>query len=293
MSSSNTSETTPSSPGPSTSKKQPVSDSVSNDSSEGRDLLRSLKGQVSFAKQCLGLLQNQMKHAMDTLDILQDQVNKAQSTIDKIERKNSKQTDQKAVVSSEYQTSDDQHDSAVPTHAHRMVVVDSSGQPLYAIDKSAAASYGIPMPHQGGVCHCPSCVNVSLGHPVFITEQNQQLIAVHPGQSVYHIDGKQVVSPSSHESNDKKEEQQTEHTSQKKRKHSMSDSEESNSPDQNTNESNKGESEGKSTSPITSQLLQVLDVLQNAGDDDCKEIARRSIRGESPLPFTGIYTNIL
>lgn len=298
MSSSNNSETTSPSPGPTT--KKPSSESVNHDSSDGRDLLHSLKGQVSFAKQCLGLLQNQMKHAMDTLEILQDQVIKAQSTIDKLERKGNKQSDQKVqpdVSSSDHHpTTDDMSPGAAPLHGYRMFVVDSTGQPLYALDKSAAGSYGIPVPHQGGSCHCPSCNNIGLGHPVFITEQNQQLIALHPGQAVYHIDGKPVVSPSSsvHDPNKKNDHQTTpEHTSLKKRKHSLSDSEDSHSPKQVASESSASQSEGKS-SPITSQLLQVLDVLQNSGDDESKESIApcRSGRGAA-IPFTGMYHILL
>lgn len=280
MSSSQTSDSSPSSPSAASSKKQATSETAYNDSpTDGKDLLHSLKGQVSFAKQCLGLLQNQMKHAMDTLEILQDQVIKAQSTIDRIERKGSKQSDQKA-------TSETSDESPTHVHGHRMLVVDSSGQPLYAIDKSAAVSYGVPVQHQGGTCHCASCVNVGLGHPVFISEQNQQLIAVHPGQAVYHIDGKPVASPSS----DKRDEHLVEHVTQKKRKHSISDSEDEQSPAASHNESNKGQSDGKSSSPITSQLLQVLDVLQNAGDDDKESgSSTRSPRGSSSLPFTGRF----
>ncbi|KXJ18901.1 Zinc finger MYM-type protein 3 [Exaiptasia diaphana] len=293
--SSNNSEATSPPPVPSTTKKQPNSESMNNDSSDGRDLLHSLKGQVSFAKQCLGLLQNQMKHAMDTLEILQDQVIKAQLTIEKLERKGSKQSDQKVqpgVSSCDHHSStDDISPGAVPLHGYRMFVVDSTGQPLYAIDKSAATSYGVPVQHQGGSCHCPSCNNIGLGHPVFITEQNQQLIALHPGQAVYHIDGKPVVSPSSsiHDTNKKSDHQTSstsDHTSTKKRKHSISDSEDS--PKQAASESSVSQNEGKS-SPITSQLLQVLDVLQNAGDDESKEsvLPCRSSRGAT-IPFTAI-----
>ena len=327
MSSSNTTETDSASTGANSSKAASYSETSANESSssDGKDLLHSLKGHVSFAKQCLGLLQNQMKHAMDTLDILQDQVTKAQSTIDKIERKGNKQSSSQKGKSVDYKALiDDGTPREIPLHGHHhMIVIDSNGQPLYPIDKPGT-SYSIPVQHQGGPCLCSACTN---GQPVFISgqedgciEKGQQIIAIHPGQAVYPIDDKQVASlMASQDANDeisaksKAGSSTDNYGGQKKRKCSCpSYVETSPKSEDDDNCPNTGSPHGncsnpasgsntttkeisKSTSPIASQLLQVIDVLQNAGDEESRDSdisssstrSLRSSRTSSTMPFTG------
>lgn len=322
MSTAHTSETDSASTSTNNSKASPTTETTVNDasSSDGKDLLHSLKGHVSFAKQCLGLLQNQMKHAMDTLDILQDQVIKAQSTIDKIERKGNKQSssqkgksvDLKALI-------DDGAQREVQLHGHHVMVIDSNGQPLYPIDKPGTY---IPVQHQGGPCLCSTCTNGA--QPVFIsgqdhvcTDKGQQIIAIHPGQAIYSIDEKQTALMVSCQdaSNDSSVESKSGCSTdnyQKKRKCSCptyatspkceSDDNCPHSPHGNTSNAEsisttKAISDSsKSTSPIATQLLQVIDVLQNAGDEEgrasenCSSFTR-SLRSStitsSTVPFTG------
>lgn len=324
MSTANTTETDSASTGTNNSKTSSTSETTVNDtsSSDGKDLLHSLKGHVSFAKQCLGLLQNQMKHAMDTLDILQDQVIKAQSTIDKIERKGNKQSSSQKGKSVAYKALvDDETQREVQLHGNHMIVID--GQPLYPIDKPGT-SYSIPVQHQGGPCLCSACTNG--GQPVFIsgqdhgcTDKGQKIITIHPGQAVYPIDDKQVASLMGQDTNDESNAESKDGCStdnygcQKKRKCSCptyaatspkceSDNDCPHSPHGNC--SNAGSNitttaisnSSKSTSPIATQLLQVIDVLQNAGDDEGRDSENsssftRSLRSpsstSSTMPFTG------
>ncbi|XP_031569675.1 flocculation protein FLO11-like [Actinia tenebrosa] len=327
MSTAKTTETDSASTGGNNSKASSTSETTVNDtsSSDGKDLLHSLKGHVSFAKQCLGLLQNQMKHAMDTLDILQDQVTKAQSTIDKIERKENKKSISEKGNSVDYIASiDDGTQREVQLHGHHMIVIDSNGQPLYSIDKPGT-SYSIPPQHQGGACLCSACTNG--GQPVFrsgqdhgCTDKGQQIITIHPGQAVYPIDDKQVASlmGSCKDENDEANVESKAGYSndgydcQKKRRCSCptyvetsprSEDDENRPESPHGNCSNAGSNattnaisnSSKSTSPIATQLLQVIDVLQNAGDDEridseTSSSFTRSLRSSSTsssMPFTG------
>ncbi|XP_001629390.2 uncharacterized serine-rich protein C215.13 isoform X1 [Nematostella vectensis] len=276
-----------------------------------KDTFLALKNQVTFAKQCMGLLHNQMKHAMDTLNILQDQVIKAQSTIDKLEGKQGSPTPSpkiNSVVSvasgTEYHEQTE-HSPGILT-GQRMVVLDGSGQAMYAIEKPLHSHHI----HEGP-CPCVSCAGLpGIGHHVVVdgqvfpacTDQAGQVL-VHPGGPIYPyaIPGTPTAlrSPSkgNHKYDHESRQSNTENIVDTVKSSSSSSSSDNQAVTVDTPKHSKKST--KSSSPIATQLLQVIDVL-NADDDDSDKIQRgqsHRLQGQmqsgepfkDPLPYS-IYS---
>ena len=275
-----------------------------------KESLSVLKSQVSFANQCFNLLQNQMKHAADTLNILQDQINVAQRTVNNLTEGGESQqhiithhqsTAALAGIGSYQVPSSRVSCVAGPMEEQRVIVHDSEGPKIYTISKSSislgnqnvlAGEGGIVKENCPGMCvaqtlpvhcHCTACLShASLQHlsPQFHT-QNQG----HPRTSVHQVSSEVLLSQSTC-------------TSPGQLGRDGVAAVQPNMPGPPAHvpvspecskegcDSRKTavKSESASSSPMAHQLLQVIDVLQTADDDDNKSAVISSCSLSSHIP---------